>query len=510
MNSFRYFSGKFSRSFHSFKLEGPDVESFLQAQSTFNIQELPVGSFHLTAFLDPQGRNETFGWLLREEKNFLLLAPESLKDITTERLNRYLISEEVEIHGPYWEEWTSVVGSDAFLQKNSSSFTGEMFADKALLTRTNLGAAVAEIPDEDLDAWRALTGWPDFEGKDFQKEIINNNRLFDLCVSFNKGCYPGQETVSKIATRRGAAYGPVLLETTEKTEPGVVTNFGNKIGTAIGCYEWEKRFYLPASLLRDFRVEKMKVSASIDQQERVLTVRYYPLISGRDEDKAQELFYEGSHHFLKGNEQSAEEAFKLAIKLDPHHADALESLGVLLGRLGRYEEAIEWMKKLSESHPSSVMAHTNLSMFLMKLGKIEEAEEQKSFATVKSFQKFGEEAKTREALDADKKKRLDEWSKREGMFHQVLEIDSEDTLANYGLGSIAVEKGEWEKALTYLEKVIMADPKYSVAYLALGKAYQSLGRKEQAVATYKEGIKVAAAKGDLMPANQMQSELERI
>ena len=39
------------------------------------------------------------------------------------------------------------------------------------------------------------------------------------------------------------------------------------------------------------------------------------------------------------------------------------------------------------------MAHTNKSLYLMKLGRIEEAEEEKSNAAVKSFSYFGEEAK---------------------------------------------------------------------------------------------------------------------
>ncbi len=75
------------------------------------------------------------------------------------------------------------------------------------------------------------------------------------------------------------------------------------------------------------------------------------------------------------------------------------------------------------------------------------------------------------------------------------------------MGSIAVEKKNWEKARDHLEKVIAVDEKYSVAYLALGKAYAGLGDKAKAKEVFQKGIKVAASKGDLMPANQMQSEL---
>ena len=146
----------------------------------------------------------------------------------------------------------------------------------------------------------------------------------------------------------------------------------------------------------------------------------------------------------------------------------------------------------------------------MRLGKIEEAEQEKSLATIKSFQRFGDEAKLKEKINEEKLRQEAEWKKREEMFKQVLEIDLEDTLANYGMGSIEVERKNWREAQGYLEKVIQVDSLYSVAYLALGKAYQGLGLKDLARQTWQKGIEIAARKGDLMPANQMQLELSNL
>ena len=510
INEFRYHVGQYPQSFHAFRISGSDVESFLQDQSTFNVSTLEEGSFHLNAFLDPQGRVECYGWLVRAKDYYIYLVPEKLKEEAIERLNRYLISEDVTIDGPFWEDWLIVVGPETFDSNFENSFTGSFFADEAILLKSLSLPDLKKIPSADLELWRGLTGWPTFNGDHFQKEIINNSRLFDLCVSNNKGCYPGQETVSKIATRRGAAYSPVLLEVTHSVLPGPVSNFDKKIGEVTECLEWDHHYYLSASLLRDFRVEGMRFSGNMHGEDLNFQVRYFPLISGSREEKSQELFYEATDFFKKDNNESAEECFKLALKLNPHHADALESLGVLLGRLNRFDEAIELMQKLSVADPHSVLAHTNMSLYLMKLGKIEEAEEQKSLATVKSFQKFGEEAKFKESVEKEKSQKAQEWAQRESMFIQVLEIDEEDTLANYGLGAIAVEREDWVKARMHLEKVLKADPKYSVAYLALGRALSALKLKDEARKIYVEGIKVAAAKGDLMPANQMQFEMDRL
>lgn len=505
LNQFRYGCGQFAVTLSYFNLFGDDSSAFLQTQSTYDVAALKEDDFHLISFLDPQGRVETYGWLVKTQNVFQFYVPPSLATRSLERLNKFLISEDVTISGPSQKQVFFIIGPEA-LGIQRAPWEGVLFDERSFLSLAPV-EDVPFIPAMEVETWRALTGWPSFDGLDFSNEIINNLRLFDLSVSQNKGCYPGQETVSKIHTRRGAAYAPVLLESNEPVPTGELSKFGKKIGTSLGNHEWEGKFYAAASLLRDFRVEKMKINFEADGKPFEGVVRYYPLLQGDNRGKAQELFYSASDDFKANRLVEAEKKFLLAIKLEPGFGDAYEALGVMLGRQERYLEAIDLMTKLAEVDPGSVLAHSNSSLYLMKLGRIEEAEEQKSLATVKSFQSFGKEAKEKEQKKIFEEKRRAEWAQRESMFIQVLEIDPEDTLANYGLGSIAVEKGEWEKAREHLERVLSADPKYSVAYLALGKALKGLGQFEEARRVWSEGIKVAAAKGDLMPANQMQEEL---
>jgi folate-binding protein YgfZ len=502
INDFRYSGGHFQVSFFEFRLSGSDVFSFLDSQSTFNVKILNRDEFHLTSFLDPQGKLETFGWLIHAEDSFLFLVPPALSEQTRARLNKFLVSEDVEIEEKGIAQWTFLLGKN-------TGFQGEIFSEPASLVRGK-SRENPEIPIREVEVWRKLNGYPAFDGSDFSRELVNNNRLFDLAVSMNKGCYPGQETVSKIATHRGAAYSSVLLETDSAIEVGPLLISGNKIGTAQDSLLYQERFYTPVSLLRDFRVEGMRINFENGGKPVSGTVRYYPLLPGDPKLKATELYDDGLTAFRHDNLKVAEEKLTKAIELDPGFSDAYEALGVMLGRQDRYPEAVTFMEKLTQVDPDSAMAHTNLSLFLMKMGKIEEAENHKSLATLKSFKKFGDEAKEKEASAQKAKAEAEEWARREKMFHEVLEIDPEDTLANYGLGSLSVEKGEWEKARGFLEQVIAVDPKYSVAYLALGKAYSGLGLKDKAKETFKNGIAVAAARGDLMPANQMQSELDRL
>lgn len=505
LDSFRYHAGELATSLSLIKFSGSDVQSFLQSQSTIDTNKISANSFHLASFLDPQGRLETYGWLTFNGKGFSYLVPSSLASKTLERLNRFLISEDVELSSPETIDVHFIVGPDSDNFSAKESFSGILFDEKSFLQFKSSSAPGIPAPQAEL--WRGLTGWPSFDGSDYSHEILNNLRLFDLSLMPNKGCYPGQETVSKIATRRGAAYSPVLLELNTCAGKGDIFSFDKKIGTSIDQYSYNGKFYLSCSLLRDFRVENMKLHFTLNERPHEGVVKYFPLIKGDSASKALELYYQASEDFRFDRLEDAEKNFRLSIKIDPTLADAYESLGVMLGRQERFQEAIDIMKQLSDINPKSVLAHTNMSLYLMRLGKIEEAEEQKSLATVKSFQSFGDEAKRKEQEEASKNQKKKEWEQRESMFRQVLEIDSDDTLANYGLGSIAVEKGDWETARIHLEKVIEQDPKYSVAYLALGKALKGMGLLSEAKSVWEEGIKVAAAKGDLMPANQMQQEL---
>lgn len=75
-----------------------------------------------------------------------------------------------------------------------------------------------------------------------------------------------------------------------------------------------------------------------------------------------------------------------AIKEDPRNEDAYELLGVVYARESQFNEAITAMKKLEELNPDSVMAKTNLSIFYMKIGDKETAEDYKAKATVAQFQ----------------------------------------------------------------------------------------------------------------------------
>ena len=145
----------------------------------------------------------------------------------------------------------------------------------------------------------------------------------------------------------------------------------------------------------------------------------------------------------------------------------------------------------------------------MKMGNIETAEDFKSQATFLNFELLGDEAEVKRKEKELAAKKLAERDRREGMFLQVLEMDSEDSMANNGMGEIKFEKAEYEKAKIYFKNAINGNSKYSVAYLGLAKCLYHLEEKEELKTTLKKGIEIASKNGDLMPANEMQTLLNR-
>jgi tetratricopeptide (TPR) repeat protein len=153
------------------------------------------------------------------------------------------------------------------------------------------------------------------------------------------------------------------------------------------------------------------------------------------------------------------------------------------------------------------MAHTNKSVYLNQLGRNEEAEDEARLAAVKSLElqrrRADHEAREKDTTDEEAADRL----RREEMFRQVLDLDPTDTLANFGLGQLRLETGDFEAAVDHLGTAVKADPDYSAAYLALGRAHEGLGETDHALATYEKGIEVAARRGDMKTANSMQERL---
>lgn len=493
--------GQALSSFDTFIVTGKDRRRFLNGQLTNMIPEVGTGNIHCR--LDKNGRLVGFLFFLIDlEENFYLLIPSRFSNELIEDLEKYIIMDDVEIKR-----------SDEVF-----SMSGRPSEESLIFNLAGLPIFASKKPGVETRLFQEISirqGLSVVESSDLG-DLANHSVLEAHGICFSKGCFLGQETVAKIHSRRGAAKKTGLLRIENLEEVGAYVGKeirceGQPIGRCLDGVKEESSGLLVAKVKREFRVEGRKFSLEIDGFEGYGVFQNAPLYEFRGAfEISQEIFREAVKEFQNDQDDEALEMLQLALDYDPSNVDALESLGVIFGRQEKFLEGIEVMDELLKRDSSSVMAHTNKSLFYMRLGNIEKAEEEKAQATLKSFEKFGRESEEKELEEKRRESEEKDREKRRGMFLQVLRIDDKDVVANFGLADILFSESNFVQTLFHVDKALAEDPEHSVSYLLKGKCLEKLNRIEDAIDNYKVGIEISSRKGDLMPANEMQSRLNQL
>lgn len=88
---------------------------------------------------------------------------------------------------------------------------------------------------------------------------------------------------------------------------------------------------------------------------------------------------------------------------------------------------------------------------------------------------------------------------------QFLEEDPEDPFVRFALASEYLKAGDERSALAWFEKLVDERPDYVGTYYHLGKLYLRLGRAEDAVRTFENGIKMASSANDFHALSELRS-----
>ena len=348
--------------------------------------------------------------------------------------------------------------------------------------------------------------------------VLPETGLEQQVVSYSKGCYLGQEVIARIRTYgsvplvlRGLVFDAKIPDCLEQLPPigaDVLLETGVKIGR-IASRAFSPMLETPvafAYLDRNHRTPgtKLKIRAH-DNSLLEAEVRLLPFYRAADTASRVAFLHDRAIRlFASGDDAKAQALLEEALRLDPSFADGYEALGVLLGRTGKFTEAIDIFKRLEEVAPNEPMVHTNLSLFYMKLGDKVTAEEEAAKGTVKQFSRFAGMKKSADAAAQEEAHKRAEAERKRAMFEEVLEIDAEDPIALFGLGNALTVLKDFEGAERVLAKSCAVQSDNSAAYLARGKALEMLNREADAVAVYRAGMNVASKKGDLMPLKEME------
>ena len=181
---------------------GVGAKAFLQGQLTCNINDLKENQPQLTACCNLQGRVIFTAYVtMQNEQSFLLIIPESMKDIVVSHLEKYARFSKCIING--------------------------------------VGAAPPCPPEFTDNKSIIINGIPTIYPENSEQIIAQrlNLHLIEGAISFKKGCYLGQEIISRLhfkgTLKHHMVLGEVSYATILKRGDPIFDDQSKNVGTVI-------------------------------------------------------------------------------------------------------------------------------------------------------------------------------------------------------------------------------------------------------------------------------------
>lgn len=182
-------------------LTGQDSVDFLDKLITQNVRDLEIGTLAYGALLSPQGKVSTDFFIWRSADGFILDVDRSRLEMLGARLQRFRLRARVEIQP---REDLALIAYDLAAPAGAHMAGADpRLADsggRALISQTH---APKPADAGQLLRQRLENGLPDLAHDAGLEEVFALEGLLEELngVSFKKGCFPGQENVSRMKRR---------------------------------------------------------------------------------------------------------------------------------------------------------------------------------------------------------------------------------------------------------------------------------------------------------------------
>lgn len=213
------------------RISGPDANTYLQGQFTQDVR-IPPGNFCYGLWLNQKGKLLADSYILRQTPDeHLVFAPRSAPAVVRDRLEAYLIADEVEI-ADLSTAWGAIIcwGTNAggVVQGAAGGHSAADLAEGRFASRD--GALIWAAPEIAPNAWLVLcapaaraqwaarlqeagaaeASWAEAERARInaglpavpddlgEADLPNEGGLERAAISYTKGCYLGQEVMSRL------------------------------------------------------------------------------------------------------------------------------------------------------------------------------------------------------------------------------------------------------------------------------------------------------------------------
>jgi folate-binding protein YgfZ len=246
------------------EVDGADSASWLNDLVSADTSTLRPGEATRSLLLSPTGRVRAEFTVAQTRDGWLLLQDPAQANRIDALLTPYLLSSDVALadrtgqlalfafpklttapgHEGTWASAPSCLGEGVDLIAPASRHD-------SLLAEFTEDFALADA--DDLEAWRVNAAIPRF-GNDATEEDLPQECGLASAVSFEKGCYLGQEAVAKVRNLGHPRRILLALETTAPVSPGdAVWANGGEVGTVTSATRVADRFALLAKIRWDAR-----------------------------------------------------------------------------------------------------------------------------------------------------------------------------------------------------------------------------------------------------------------
>lgn len=236
-------------------VSGPDASTFLQGQVTTDMRELSAGQSRPGCLLNLKGRIETNFYICPQDNGFLMVVHNSLQDSAITRLKKYGVFSKVDITASSLKVvgYLGKVSDELALPNNSNESIAEqgqywlrLHGDARFLRLCQPEQLEPKIKADmgDLTRWLAASiaagDWlidASAQGL-YQPQELDAHELQG--VSYQKGCYLGQEIVARLYFRGQLKSSlkclkSTALNTADIAPQQVITANGQSVGEVVAA-----------------------------------------------------------------------------------------------------------------------------------------------------------------------------------------------------------------------------------------------------------------------------------
>jgi tetratricopeptide (TPR) repeat protein len=230
------------------------------------------------------------------------------------------------------------------------------------------------------------------------------------------------------------------------------------------------------------------------------------------------VFYAQNFELPEGRLDAAEARLRAALDRDPYRVMGWYTLGQVLDRSGREQEALESYRQGLQRRSDDVGLHATLGQLLARLGQLDEAEPHLEEAIRLSHTFRAPVYVSLGALKAEK----GQYADAEALYRRVLEIAPKDAAArnnlaitlyrtgrrdeaegmlrgiiadlpnmadaHNNLAALAVDGNDWKTAEIHAGRAVELNPHFVEAWNNLGIAHEEQGRFPQALEAYRRAL----------------------